>query len=65
MKTAPRLELEQNSRDRELEEILRLAEGGIDEETKRFVDEVLKFAPIEPQLEIQIFTSHRGAGDAR
>ena len=58
-------ELQQDPQDPELEELLRLGQNGIDEETRRFIEEVLKFVPREPQPEIQIFTSHQGSGDAR
>ena len=58
------LEAAPGPRDRELEDILRLAEGGIDEETRRFIDEVLKFVPSEPEPEIQVFTSHLGSSHA-
>ena len=60
-----KVESEEGSKDRELADIFRLAEVGVDEETRRFIDEVLKFVPSEPQPEIQVFTSHQGAGNAR
>lgn len=47
----------QNAKDLELQKILRSAEGGMDEETRRFIAEVLKFVPTEPQPQIQIITS--------
>lgn len=66
VKTTPREqdEAEQDPKDREMEEILRLGENSMDEETRQFIEEVLKFVPREPQPEIRIFTSHQGAGDA-
>jgi hypothetical protein len=52
------------AKDTELKEILRIAENSIDNETKRFIEEVLKFVPSEPRPDIRVFTSHQGAGDA-
>lgn len=50
--------------DHELEQILKHAEGGIDQETQKFIDEVLKFVPEESVPEYHIITSHEGATDA-
>jgi hypothetical protein len=50
--------------ENDLEELLALAEGGIDRETREFISEVLKFVPKEPEPEIQVFTSHLGASYA-
>ena len=50
--------------DQELEQLLKLAEGGIDQETQKFIDEVLKFVPEESVPEYHIVTSHEGALDA-
>lgn len=50
--------------DIELEKVLRVAESGIDEETRRFIEEVLKSVPSDPKPEVQIFTSHQGSEDA-
>lgn len=53
-----------NQTESAIEDVVRVYEKVIDEETLRFIEEVLKAIPEEPSDPVELVTSMRGTWDA-